>query len=81
MLDIFPGKRATAAGWVPLAGADSFADSLKMALKPGGGSRGRGRGGPPGGRGKGGLGDLFSGGFKPNPGALRGARGGRGGLL
>ena len=65
-------------------GGDSFADSLKMALKsPSRGRGGRGgQPGPPGGRGRGGLGDLFAGGFRPNPGALRGAtRGGRGGMM
>ena len=41
-----------------------------------GGPPGKGRGGPPMGKGRGGgLGDIFAGGMKPNPGALKGGSG------
>ncbi len=74
------GKRSTDGGWSDSAGGGAMNPMAmgRAGLKST-------RGGPPGarggrGRGGGALGDLFSGGFMPNPGALRGAsRGGRGG--
>ncbi len=67
------GKRSTEAGWSESNSSGSVMAEMRSALRPakqppGVSGRGRGRGAPA-------LGDLFAGGFRPNPGALKGAAG------
>ena len=69
-IQLISGKVATSAGWSEPRQRTQVT-IIKSGLPPGpGGPKGRGRGG-------GALGDLFSGGFKPNPGMLK-PGGGRG---